>query len=142
MVTVVLLSSGCGADPDPATVPEPCPEGVTLDLGRPLRGQQWAEFDAAGGEVFVTVRRFEKGGVLDPEVGRSAVFVGPAAQAPRYDEQSGRVSGALDRTSVVEGTWSALDVPPGRYWLWATNGSDVAVRSCAAGGLSGAAPVP
>jgi hypothetical protein len=114
---------------------------VTLELGRPFRGQQWAEFDAAGGEVLVTVRRFEKGGVLDREVGRSAVFVDPAAQPPRYDEQSGRVSGSLSRTSVVEGAWSSVEVPPGRYWLWATNGSDVAVRSCAAGGMSGAAPV-
>ena len=123
-------------------LPEPCPSGATLELGRPFRGQQWAEFDAAGGEVFVTVRRFEKGGVLDPEVGRSAVFLGPASSPPRYDEQSGRVSGAVARVSVVEDTWSSVELPAGRYWLWATNGSDVVVRSCEPAGVSGAVPAP
>ena len=35
-----------------------------------------------------------------------------------------------------EGTWTSLTLPAGRYWLWVTNGGDVAVASCPPGGVS------
>lgn len=125
---------------EPIEIPEPCSAGVTIDLGYPFRGQEVAVFQAAGGTVHVTVRQFPHGGVLDPEVWRSGVYLGHADDPPTYDEQSGRVSNVVTQTSVVEGTWSAVELEAGRYWLWATNGGDVAVRSCEPDGVSDPSP--
>jgi len=88
--------------------------------------------------VYVTVRTYEKGGIFDPEVGASGIYIGPIDQPPTADQQSGRVSNVLVETTVIEGTWSAVDLPAGRFWLWTSSGTDVAVRSCEDAGVSGA----
>ena len=153
-VLALLSLAGCGdrgrtddrasASPgatngDRTELAEPCPgAGATVELGSPYRGEQFAEFDAQGGTVYVTVRRYQKGGVFDPEVASSRIYIGPIDQPPTADQQSGRVSNVLVETSVVEGTWSAVDLPVGRFWLWTSNGTGVEVRSCEQDGVSGA----
>jgi hypothetical protein len=155
-----VLLSGCAAPggagpsaaptapPDDPTdgvlveVGEPCPDGdgTALDLGDPYRGQEAAEFDTDGGRVWVTARAFPSGGMFDPDVGRTRISVGPASTAPVYDEQAGRVLGPEAEVDVVEATWSALDLPAGRWWLWSSTGGDVRVRSCTDGGVADAVP--
>ena len=135
--------SGRSASPSPPSdrigLEEPCPDGVTLGLGAPFRGRDYAKFQSAGGTVYVSVRRFSKGGTSDPETGQSMIYVGAMARPPTYDPQSGRVRGTIATTSVIENTWSAIDLAEGRYWLTAYNGWDVVIRSCEPGGLLDAA---
>jgi hypothetical protein len=134
--------SGRSASPSPTSnrtaLEEPCPDGVTLGLGAPFRGRDYAKFQAAGGTVYVTVRQFSNGGTDDPETGQSMIYVGAKERPPTYDPHSGRVRGTTATTSVVENTWSAIDLAEGRYWLTASNGWDVAIRSCEPGGLAAA----
>lgn len=135
--------SGMSASPSPPSdriaLEEPCPGGVTIGLGAPFRGRDFAKFQAAGGTVYVSVRQFNKGGTNDPETGQSTIYVGALARPPTYDPQSGRVRGTIATTSVIENTWSAIDLAEGRYWLTAYNGWDVVIRSCEPGGLLDAA---
>ena len=135
--------SGRSASPSPPSdriaLEEPCPDGVTLGLGAPFRGRDYAKFQAAGGTVYVSVRQVSKGGTDDPETGQSTIYVGALARPPTYDPQSGRVIGTIATTAVVENTWSAIDLAEGRYWLTAFNGWDVVIRSCEPGGLLDAA---
>jgi hypothetical protein len=135
--------SGRSASPRPRSdriaLEEPCPDGVTLALGAAFRGRDYAKFQTAGGTVYVSVRRFSEGDTDDPETGQSMIYVGAMARPPTYDPQSGRVIGTIATTSVVENTWSAIDLAEGRYWLTATNGWDVVIRSCEPGGVLDAA---
>ncbi len=145
---MVLAVGGCSfgpirPDPPPTTPSEPCPQGgIDIELGSPSPGGETAEFTTAGGTVFVAVSGFSEGGLFEPDVWQSAVYVGDAAVPPTYDEQSGQVSGVLVQAAVVEGTWGSLELEPGRYWLWATNYPDVVMRSCEPDGLSDPVPAP
>ena len=136
LVTLALLA-GCSeasGDPErtkPSAQADPCPDGGSrAELGAPRRGGDPAEFTSAGGTVHVAVRAFEKGGLFDREVGSSAIYVGDVGAPPAYDEQSGRVANVVAETSVEEGSWAALELAPGRYWIWVTNGADVVVAGC------------
>jgi hypothetical protein len=132
--------SGRSAPPSPTSdrtaLEEPCPDGKTLDLGAPFRGRDYAKFQTTGGTVYVSVRQFNTGGTDDTERGQSTIYVGAMARPPTYDPHSDRVRGTTATTSVVENTWSAIDLAEGRYWLTASNGWDIAVRSCEPGGLA------
>jgi hypothetical protein len=148
LLLVVLGAGGCGSapvgpGPSPTSEDEPCPrDGIDVELGIPSRGEEPALFTTAGGTVHVMVGGFPHGGVLDPEVWRSGIYVGDAAVPPTYDEQSSEVTGVVAQTSVLEGSWSSLELGPGRHWLWATNGAEVVLRSCEPGGLTDAVPAP
>lgn len=124
---------------DRIALEEPCPDGVTLGLGAPFRGRDYAKFQTTGGTVYVSVRQFSRGGTYDPETGQSMIYVGAMARPPAYDPRSGRVRGTIATTSVVENTWSAIDLAEGRYWLTAINGWDIVIRSCEPGGVLDAA---
>lgn len=118
-------------------IDEPCPEGVTVALGAPFRGRDYAKFQAAGGTVYVRVGRFGDGG--DAAAGRATIYVGALARPPTFDPRSGRLRGAIATTVVVGDTWSAIDLAEGRYWLTAAGGWDIVIRSCDPGGVSDAA---
>lgn len=90
--------------------------------------------------MWVTARRFAHGGIFDPDVGSGHVWIGPQSQPPTYNESTGRVANHLVKTRVVEGTWSAVHLQPGDYWLW-SGGGDVVVRSCEGNGLSEPMPI-
>jgi hypothetical protein len=128
--------SGSSASPSPPSgriaLDEPCPDGVTLSLGAPFRGRDYAKFQTVGGTVYVSVRQFSEGG-------QSTIYVGALARPPTFDPQSGQVRRTIATTSVVENTWSAIDLAEGRYWLTAAGGWDVVIRSCKPGGVAGAA---
>lgn len=117
---------------DRIALEEPCPDGVTLALGAPFRGRDYAKFQTAGGTIYVSVGQFRKGGT------ESTIYVGALARPPTYDPHSGRLRGTIATTSVVANTWSAIDLTAGRYWMTAANGWDVVIRSCEPGGIADA----
>lgn len=133
--------AGPPADPTPSTTnptaagpseaPDPCPDTATVDLGRPVRTGAFAEFTLAGPDrVWVTATGFEKGGIFDPDVGSTAVYVGTMDQPPTYDEQRSAVSDTVVDTRVVEDTWTALDLEADRHWLWTSNSAVIALKTC------------
>lgn len=144
---VGVLLGGCTsgpgtASPSPsASAPLPCAEdGSHAELGATRRGEAHAEFTTAGGTVHVAVRYFPRGGLFESDGGQAAVYVGDAATPPTYDEQTGVVSGVTAETSVREGAWGELELEPGRYWIWVSNGSDVVVAGCEPGSVTEPAP--
>jgi hypothetical protein len=60
----------------------------------------------------------------------STIYIGELARPPTYDPHSGRLRRVIATTSVVENTWSAIDLTEGRYWLTAADGWDIVIRSC------------
>ncbi len=142
----VVLLAACAESQEPTASPtvaaDPCPDGAAVKLGTPDRPGPQALFSTAGGEVWVTARRFEHGGIFDSEVGGTAVYIGTEAEPLTYDLQSGQVGNVVVvQTRVVEGTWSAVELPEGRYRLWLSSGGDVSVRSCQPDGVAGPQPV-
>lgn len=144
LVAVVLLAA-CAGDQDPTDSPtvaaDPCPDGTTLDLDDPYRTGPQALFSAAGGEVWVTARSFSHGGIFDPEVGLTTIYIGTEAEPLIHQQQSSRVDNAVVKTHVEEGTWSSVELPEGRYRLWSSTGGDVWVRSCQPDGVTDPQPV-
>jgi hypothetical protein len=139
--------SGGSASPSPRSArtafDEPCPDGVTLGLGAPFRGRDYAKFQAVDGTVYVSVGQVSTVGTDGPEPDEATIYVGALARPPTYDRQAGRVRGTIVSTTVVENSWSAIDLAEGRYWLTAANGWDVVIRSCEPGGVVTAAePAP
>lgn len=86
---------------------------------------------------------FSKGAFFDPEVGRTALYVGFADHPPRYDAQRSIVKNTVVETDVVEGTWREVTLEPGRYWLLESNSPEITLRTCD-GGVSRVrkAPLP
>jgi hypothetical protein len=110
------------------------------ELGSPYRTGPTAEFTTTGGVLFVTARRFEHGGVFDPERGVTAIYIGPAAKPPTWDQERNVVSNVSKTITVQEKEYSQLNLPPGRYWLWTSTGGDIQVSSCQSGGVTDPLP--
>lgn len=119
----VLLLPGCdsgGEQPQtatsaPATVP-PCGDGhAHVELGNPKWGGPTAEFTTTGGPLYVTARRFEHGGPVDPAVGATLMFVGPVDRPPTFDEQRTAVTNASTELTVREKQFAAFEPSAGRY---------------------------
>jgi hypothetical protein len=131
-----VVQAGGTASPSPSSgqtgLEEPCPDGVTLALGAPFRGRDYAKFETTGGTVYVSAGRFRTRGMP------STIYVGALARPPTYDQQAGRLRGTTVKTSVVEHTWSAIELTAGRYWLTAADGWDIVIRSCEPGGVADA----
>jgi hypothetical protein len=111
---------------------EPCPDGVTLALGAPFLGRDYAKFQTTGGTVYMSVGQVRDGGT------RPTVYIGELARPPTYDPQSGRLRRVTATLPVVEQTWSAIDLDEGRYWLTVGGGWDLVIRSCEPGGIADA----
>ncbi len=107
-----------------------------VELGTPFLGSETAEFTAAGGRVYVTIRRFEHGGAFDPRTGSAKVYLGPAGRAGTFDRQTGAVTGSLADVHVEEGSYVSVELAAGRYWLWISGGADVLVVSCDRDGVT------
>jgi hypothetical protein len=147
MLTALLVGCVAGESSDsPATtvssvIPPstlPCGEASasTAELGSPYRGGPTAEFTTSGGTIFVTARRFEHGGVLDPQQGVTAIYVGRSATRPSWDQQRNTVSNSIATLTVREGDYGKVSVSSGRYWLWTSTGGDILIVSCRRDGVS------
>lgn len=157
LITVAgFVLTGCATGPGPAETtppdshavragpteaPEPCPDGTSVELGSPYRPGPQAKFSTVGGEVWITARAFEHGGIFDPETGRTGIYIGTSSEPLTDHPQSGRVGNAVLKTSVVERSWSKIHIPAGDYRLWSTSGGDVIVRSCEPEGVFDPVPV-
>jgi hypothetical protein len=128
-------SASPSVSPARTAAEEPCPDGVTLALGAPFFGRDYAKFQAAGGTVYVNVGRFTADRSEAPDGGAATIYVGALARPPTYDPQARRLRGTLLTAPVVGDTWSAFELSEGRYWLTAANGWDVVIRSCEADGV-------
>lgn len=139
------LLAACVESQEPTASPtvaaDPCPDGAAVKLGNPDRPGPQALFSTVGGEVWITARDFEHGGIFDPEVGRTAIYIGTEVEPLTYDPQSGQVGNVVMQTSVEEGTWTSVDLLEGRYRLWTTTGSDIWVRNCQPDGVTDPQPV-
>jgi len=128
------------ASPSPPSVrtalDEPCPEGVTIGLGAPFLGRDFAKFSTTGGTVYVSVGQFRRGASEQAGNGRSTVYLGARARPPTYDPHARRLRGTLTTAVVTEDTWSAIDLTEGRYWLTVADGWDVVIRSCEPDGIT------
>src|SRR5256885_13907995 len=118
------------------TVSHPCQGKPAAEIGLGSANELPAQFTTAGGEIFIT-KRFEHGD-LDPERGITRMNIGPVSHIPTYDKRSGSISVSKDATElyVDEMRYGRVTLPPGRYWLWSSNGGDVRVVSCEANGVS------
>jgi len=130
------------ASPYIPQIPHPCNgnPASSVELGFPIMGGRFAEFNADG-EVFVTARKFEHGGLLEREQGSTVIHIGSIANPPSLDSQRGIVYNAIDNLSVREGDYGKITLPSGRYWLWSGIGSDILVVSCNSNGVSDPKPV-
>ncbi len=145
----VLLLAACSSSPDghrpsPATTPStvPCGEGLgRVELGSPYLGGPTGNFTTDGSPFYVSARRFEHGGPFDPAKGSTAVYLGPADHPPTWDQQRNVVSDTAAEIHVDENDFTRVDLPGGRYWLWSSNGGDLVVVTCTAGGVTDPKPV-
>lgn len=144
-VVVAAVAGGCGkfgpSDPPPAPEPSelPCdpPVSETGDLDASPEHSP-AMFTTDGSGVFVTVSGFEHTQLFDPKVGTSAIYVGHADEFPTYDRQTNEVTNELFELSAEENQPTELDLPAGRYWLWASNAPDLRLWGCAEGSVTDA----
>jgi hypothetical protein len=97
-------------------------------------------FTTDGSGLYVTVSRFEHTQLFDPKVGSSAIYVGHAEELPTYDPQSNEVTNLLVEVRAKENQPTELDLPAGRYWLWASNAPDLRLWGCSEGSVTDAVP--
>lgn len=136
-IAQLVALAACADDRPEAVVPTCAEQPLSqVELGSPSRGTEGAEFETTGAPMFVTARRFEHGGPFDPAVGRTAIWVGPSSHPPTLNEHTGEVGGTTLQTTVTEGTYSRLDLPAGRYWLWSSTGGDIVLIGCSSNALT------
>lgn len=138
--TVLSTSRGAPAmDARSLSVASRCPSlGPTISLGRPSGGDDLALFSVDGSELVFAADRFSHGGILDPDVGVTAVYVGDPDRMPVYVVKgSGDYTNVTHEFSIWEGQVISQTLPAGRYWLVTSNFVHVTVRSCRSGGVTG-----
>lgn len=145
LVLAALLVGGCGEfgpSKAPPTVPPdqlPCdpPASETADLDASPEDTP-AIFTTDGSGLYVTVSGFEHTQAFDPKVGSSAIYVGHPEELPTYNRQSSEVTNLLTEVRAEENQPTELDLPAGRYWLWASNAPDLRLWGCAEGSVTDA----
>lgn len=95
-----------------------------------------ALFTSDGSELVFAADGFSHGGVLDPKVGSTAVYVGNPDRMPVFSQGSGHVTNVTHEFGIDEGQETIQILPAGRYWLVTSNGVHVTVRSCPPGGVT------
>lgn len=123
-------ASGASYPGPPAPVTPPCVDSpaASAELGSPSPTEP-AWFRTDGSTLYLHARRFEHGGVLDPAVGQTAIYIGPASIRP-LAQPNGYVRGATHSLSLRERTYGAVTLPPGDYWLTSSQGGDLLVIGC------------
>jgi len=139
LAALFLLPGGC-YEPKRTGIKPPCgSEGVSrVDLGIPRRydsSSLYAEFTTNGGLLYVTAYGFSHGGVLDPDVGHTSIYIGPGSP----EGENAEPSNALASLSLTEDDYSTVELPVGTYWL--VGGPIIEIVSCEEGGVSDGKPV-
>ena len=133
--------------PSPTPQPPPCggAPGSSLDLGIPTISETsdgLAEFTTSGKTLYITASGFLKGLFDFDGVPRLArIYVGDMATLPAANQQTGQISNVRYQVDVVEGSYSTITLPAGRYWMWSSSMSaKIRLQSCDPHGVSD--PVP
>jgi hypothetical protein len=105
-------------------------------LGYTSRDQEPPLFRTDGSELLLSADGFSHGGVLDPEVGITEVYVGNPNRLPVYNQKTGVVSNVTHSFHIIESQVVSQTLPAGQYWLVSSNGNRVFVRSCLPGGVT------
>ena len=123
-------ASGANYPGPPAPVTPPCVDdpAASAEMGSPSPMEP-AWFRTDGSALYLQARSFEHGGVLDPAVGQTAIYIGPASMRP-LAQANGYVRGATHSLSLREGTYGTVTLPPGDYWLTSSQGGDLFVIGC------------
>ncbi len=124
--------------PEPVTPPCAGAPPLLAALGSPS-GSQPAWFHTDGSPLYITARRFEHGGIFDPDVGQTAIYLGPAEVTPQL-LPNGYVRGATHSLSVREKTYGMIQLAAGSYWLTSSQGGDVLVIACSPNALTQVTP--
>jgi len=147
--TLALLT-GCTPAGRPGATPAPSPSAPcggaaasSARLGTPYPDREPAQFTTTGGQLFITAHWYSHDGVLDfGRRGATVFYIGPADTPPSYDPDRKLVTPQTARLEVHEGEYGTVDLPAGHYWLLTSNGGDVEIVNCAAGGVTGQPPPP
>lgn len=113
---------------------------ISIELGYPHVGGNVAEFTTNGSDLYVTARKFEHGGVMDPQKWLVDVYVGQINKLPIWDQQRDIVSNTTSKITFEEGEYGKFHLNVGRYWLW-SGGNDILIISCDPNGVSDPKPV-
>jgi hypothetical protein len=110
-----------------------------LELGSAYRGaERYAVFSTQGETIWATARLQTPGGFL-PDTDRTMVEIGSADDPPTHNSRTGETNADV-MASVKEGFWTPVELDEGVYWVWSTNGGDVAIQTCTRGAILD--PVP
>jgi hypothetical protein len=112
----------------------------SIELGYPHIGGDVAEFTTNGSEIYITARKFEHGGVMDPPKWLVDVYVGRINELPNWDRERDIITNITSKITFEEGSYGKLKLEPGRYWLW-SGGNDILAISCEPNGVSDPKPV-
>jgi len=118
----------------------PCDPISQIELGYPLVGENVAEFTTNGGNLYVTARKFDHVGILDPKKWSVNIYVGNTENLPSWDSRRGIITNIVQKANFSEGNYGELNLKKGRYWLWSSS-NDVVIYSCEEGGVSDPKPV-
>ena len=143
-VLLTVVTAACGNSPTPRNVGASpskstgtgCTSTEPILLPYARRGMPPALFTSDGSELVFTADGFAHGGVLDPKVGSTAVYVGHPDRMPAYNRATSELTNVTHEFRIIEGKETSQTLPAGRYWLVTSNFVDVKVRSCPPGGVT------
>lgn len=144
-IVLAVVVAACGYSPSPgstgasgskSTGTRCTATGPPISLGILSVDGEPALFTSDGSELVFAADGFSHGGVLDPKVGSTAVYVGSPDRMPVDVPASGHVTNVTHEFGINEGQETIQILPAGRYWLVTSNGVHVTVRSCPPGGVT------
>lgn len=144
-IVLAVVVAACGDSPTPGSTGASgsksngsrcAATGPPISLGILSVDGEPALFTSDGSELVFAADGFSHGGVLDPKVGSTAVYVGNPDRMPLYVPASGHVTNVTHEFGIGEGQETSQILPAGRYWLVNSNFVHVTVRSCPPGGVT------
>ena len=143
LLAVVVTACGysptqgkAGASPSKSTGTG-CASTGPVSLPYSSRGMERAAlFTSDGSELVFTADGFAHGGVLDPKVGKTAVYVGRPPRMPVFNEATSELTNVTHEFRITEGQETSQTLPAGRYWLATSNFVHIKVWSCPPGGVT------
>lgn len=125
-----------GASPS-KTTGTGCASALPVSLPYSSRGlERTAMFTSDGSELVFTADGFAHGGVLDPKIGKTAVYVGRPPRMPVFNAATSELTNVTHEFHLTEGQETSQTLPAGRYWLATSNFVHVTVWSCPPGGVT------
>lgn len=144
-IVLAVVVAACGYSPTPgSTDASPSKStgtrckatGPPISLGYPGGSSEPVLITSDGSELVFAADGFSHGGVLDPKVGTTAVYVGNPDRMPVFSQESGHYTNVTHEFRIIEGQETSQILPAGQYWLVNSNFVHMTVRSCPPGGVT------